>query len=33
VQQHFEKFIWALIVLPGLLPLWAAFKARQKPTA
>jgi membrane-associated protein len=33
VQQHFEKFIWALIVLPGLLPLWVAFKARQKPTA
>jgi membrane-associated protein len=31
VQQHFEKFIWALIILPGLLSLWAAFKSRQKP--
>ena len=30
VQQHFEKFIWALIILPGLLSLWAAFKSRQK---
>ena len=33
VQQHFEKFIWALILLPGLLSLWAAFKGRQKPQA
>jgi membrane-associated protein len=33
VQQHFEKFIWALIILPGLLSLWAAFKSRQKPQA
>ena len=31
VQQHFEKFIWALIILPGLLSVWAAFKSRQKP--
>jgi len=32
VQQHFEKFIWALIILPGLLSLWAAYKARHTPT-
>jgi membrane-associated protein len=28
VQQHFEKFIWALIVLPGLLAVWGAIKSR-----
>jgi len=33
VQQHFEKIIWAFIVLPGLVSLWAAFQARRKPVA
>ena len=33
VQQHFEKVIWALIVLPGLLAVWGAYKARQSPPA
>lgn len=31
VQQHFEKFIWALILVPGLLAAWGAFKARRQP--
>ena len=29
VQQHFEKFIWALIVLPGLIAVWGAIKSRM----
>lgn len=33
VQQHFEKFIWALILVPGLLAAWGAFKARRQPLA
>jgi membrane-associated protein len=33
VQQHFEKIIWAFIVLPGLVSLWATFQARRKPVA
>ena len=28
VQQHFEKFIWALILLPGVFALWGAFSSR-----
>jgi len=30
VQQHFEKFIWALIVLPGLVAVWGAIKSRTQ---
>ena len=30
VQQHFEKFIWALILLPGLLAVWGAVSTRLK---
>ena len=30
VQQHFEKFIWALIVVPGLIAVWGAIKSRTQ---
>jgi len=30
VQQHFEKFIWALIVLPGLVAVCGAMKSRTQ---
>lgn len=33
VQQHFEKFIWALIVLPGLVAVWGAIKSRTQSAA
>lgn len=33
VQQHFEKFIWALIVLPGLVAVWGAIKSRLQASA
>lgn len=29
VRQHFEKIIWAMILLPGLLALWGAWKGRR----
>lgn len=29
VKQHFEKIIWAMILLPGLLALWGAWKGRH----
>ncbi|MBV5291031.1 MAG: DedA family protein [Curvibacter lanceolatus] len=29
VKQHFEKIIWAMILLPGLLALWGAWKGRR----
>ena len=29
VQQHFEKFIWALIVVPGLIAVGGAIKSRS----
>jgi membrane-associated protein len=29
VQQHLSKIIWALIIVPGLIALFGAWKARQ----
>jgi membrane-associated protein len=29
VQQHLEKIIWALILVPGLIAIFAAWKARR----
>ncbi|MDD0812763.1 DedA family protein [Curvibacter sp. RS43] len=29
VRQHFEKIIWAMIILPGLPALWAAWRSRR----
>lgn len=31
VQQHLSKIIWAMILLPGLLILFGAWKARRAP--
>lgn len=32
VQQHLEKIIWALIIVPGLIAIFGAWKARRKAT-
>jgi len=29
VQAHLSKIIWALIIVPGLIALYGAWKARQ----
>jgi membrane-associated protein len=29
VQQHLSKIIWALILVPGLIAIFGAWKARQ----
>jgi membrane-associated protein len=29
VQQHLSKIIWALILIPGLIALFGAWKARR----
>jgi membrane-associated protein len=31
VKENLEKIIWAMILFPGLLVLWGAWKARRKP--
>jgi membrane-associated protein len=31
VKQHLDKIIWAMIILPGLIALFGAWKARRKP--
>lgn len=31
VQANLEKIIWAMILVPGLLVLWGAWKARRAP--
>ena len=32
VQQHLEKIIWAMIIVPGLLAIWGGWKSsRTKP--
>ena len=33
VKEHLDKIIWAAILLPGLLVLWGAWKARRKQVA
>ena len=30
VKTHLDKIIWAMILLPGLVVLWGAWKARQR---
>jgi membrane-associated protein len=30
VQTHLSKIIWAMILIPGLLALWGAWRANQK---
>lgn len=30
VQQHLDKIIWGAILIPGLLVMWGAYKARAK---
>ena len=32
VKEHLDKIIWGAILLPGLLVLFGAWKARRKPT-
>ena len=32
VKQHLDKIIWALILVPGLIAIWGARKARSKVT-
>ncbi|MDH3460809.1 MAG: DedA family protein [Burkholderiaceae bacterium] len=31
VKQHLDKIIWAVILIPGLLVLWGAWRARRVP--
>ena len=33
VQQHLSKIIWALIIIPGLIAVFGAWKARRTPRA
>jgi membrane-associated protein len=33
VQQHLDKIIWALIIVPGLIALFGAWKARRNEAA
>ena len=33
VKQHLDKIIWAMILVPGLLVMWGAWKARRKAAA
>jgi membrane-associated protein len=33
VQQHLDKIIWALIIVPGLIALFGAWKARRAENA
>jgi membrane-associated protein len=33
VKQHLEKIIWALIVVPGLIAIFGAWRARGASTA
>ena len=33
VKQHLDKIIWALILVPGLMAIWGARKARVKASA
>ncbi len=31
VKEHLDKIIWAMILIPGLVILWGAWKSRRKP--
>ncbi|WP_140629935.1 DedA family protein [Methylibium rhizosphaerae] len=33
VKEHLEKIIWALIIIPGLIAIFGAWKARRKAAA
>jgi membrane-associated protein len=33
VKEHLDKIIWAMILIPGLLVLFGAWKARRKQAA
>jgi membrane-associated protein len=33
VQQHLDKIIWAMILIPGVLVLFGAIKSRSKPAS
>jgi membrane-associated protein len=33
VQQHLDKIIWALIIVPGLIAIFGAWRARRNETA
>ncbi len=33
VKQHLDKIIWAIILIPGILVLWGAWKGRAKAAA
>lgn len=33
VKEHLDKIIWAMILLPGLIVLFGAWKSRRKPAA
>jgi membrane-associated protein len=30
VKEHLEKIIWALIIVPGLIVMWGAWRAKRK---
>jgi len=33
VKQHLEKFIWAMIIIPGLIAIYGGWKAKRKAAA
>jgi len=33
VQQHLSKIIWALIIVPGLIAIFGAWRARRSAVA
>ena len=33
VKAHLDKIIWTMILIPGVLVLYGAWKARRKPAA
>lgn len=33
VKEHLDKIIWAMIIIPGLIAIFGAWKARRKATA
>ena len=33
VQQNLEKIIWALVIVPGLIAMWGAWKSRRAAEA
>jgi membrane-associated protein len=33
VQQHLQKIIWAMILIPGLIAIYGGWKASRQPAA